>query len=39
MSVPVYQAGDYTPSTPVKAGDYLRADFGGLGYVELTVQN
>lgn len=31
-------SGAITPSTPVKAGDHLRADFGGLGYVELTVQ-
>lgn len=29
--------GAITPSTPVKAGDVLRADFGGLGYVELTI--
>lgn len=31
-------SGAITPSTPVKVGDSLRADFGGLGYVELNIQ-
>ena len=31
-------SGAITPSTPVQAGDCLRADFGGLGFVELTVK-
>ena len=30
-------SGAITPSTPVHVGDSLRADFGGLGYVELNV--
>ena len=32
-------SGAITPSTPVKVGDHLRADFGGLGYVELTIRD
>lgn len=31
-------SGAITPSTPVKVGDHLRADFGGLGFVELTIR-
>lgn len=31
-------SGAITPSTPVKPGDALRADFGGLGSVEITVE-
>lgn len=30
-------SGAMTASTPVQAGDYLRADFGGLGYVDMHV--
>lgn len=30
-------SGAITPSTPVKPGDRMRADFGGLGYVELDI--
>lgn len=30
-------SGAITASTPVSAGDYMRADFGGLGYVEMHV--
>lgn len=31
-------SGAIVPSTPVKLGDALRADFGGLGYVEIQVE-
>lgn len=30
-------SGAITASTPVKTGDYMRADFGGLGFVETHV--
>ncbi|MPM77151.1 2-hydroxyhexa-2,4-dienoate hydratase [bioreactor metagenome] len=30
-------SGAITPSTPAKPGDEFRADFGGLGYVELKI--
>lgn len=30
-------SGAITASTPVQTGDYLRADFGGLGYVDMHV--
>lgn len=30
-------SGAITASTPVQAGDFMRADFGGLGYVEMHV--
>lgn len=30
-------SGAITPSTPVKPGDALRAEFGGLGYIELKI--
>ena len=30
-------SGAMTASTPIQAGDYLRADFGGLGYVDMHV--
>ena len=33
----VILSGAITASTPVKAGDYMRADFGGLGFVETHV--
>lgn len=32
-------SGAITPSTPVKVGDSLRADFGGLGYVEINIRD
>ena len=31
-------SGAITPSTPVQVGDALRADFGGLGYVEIQIK-
>ena len=31
-------SGAITPSTPVQVGDALRADFGGMGYVEIQIK-